>query len=259
MRKRLLYAMAWRDLRGSFVAVAIFVLVLALACAFAFKLGIDAAASAAAKNPSWAALAREPHAYERFVDAMWFRVPGPSFVIALAAILVATGIPLRARGRDTQFALLLPLKRREILSARIVVFAVLMFALSLTVSLIFLLTGRFALDRSYPIGKALGVAVLFTIASLAWGGLSAAIASFVHRAIAAAIVMVAIFFVPLNLFQFTIPPTLGPGAGQRWNMWAMTDPSLWFPGVPVTQVGVTLVVAIVGWFTAVKRLESIDI
>jgi hypothetical protein len=249
--------MAWRDLRGTFVGVGIFVIVFAASCALAFKLGIDAAASA--KNPSWAQLAREPHAYERFVDAMWFRVPGPSFLIALAAVLIATAIPFRARGRDTQFLLLLPLKRREILWSRVVVFTALMFGLSVTVSLIFVLTGLLALDRTYPIGKALGATVLFTIGSLGWGGISAAIASFVHRAIAAAIVLTMIFFVPLNLFQFTIPPTLGPGLGQKWNPWAMTDPSLWFPGVPWTQIALTLALALAGWFISVRRLESIDV
>jgi hypothetical protein len=254
----MLYAMAWRDLRGTFIAAAIFVTVIAASAAFAFKLAMVATVQGAT-NPSWAQLAREPHAYERFLDAMWFRVPGPSFVIAIAAVLVATAIPLRARGSDMSFLLLLPLRRRAVLGTRIVVFAALMFALSLAVSLVFVLLGWLALGQTYPVGKAIGVTILFTIGSLGWAGVSVAIASFVHRAIAAAIVLTIIYLVPLNLFQLTIPPTLGPGAGQKWNLWAMTDPSLWFPGIPWTQIAVTLVAAVAGWIIAVKRLEAIDV
>ena len=258
MPKRMLYAMAWRDLRGTFIGTAIFITVLATTIAFAFKLAM-AAAARGESNLTWAQIARAPHAYVQFLDAMWFRVPGPSFLIAIAAVLIATALPLRRSAPDTSFILLLPLKRSEILAARFIVFAGLMFALSFAVLFIFVLTGWVALGQSYPIGRALGVMLLFTIGSLAWGGVSAAIASFVHRAIAVAIVFTMIFLVPLNFFQLTIPPTLGPGVGQAWNMWAMTDPSLWFPGIPWAQLGLTLVVALAGWLIALKRFEAIDV
>jgi hypothetical protein len=68
-----------------------------------------------------------------------------------------------------------------------------------------------------------------------------------------------IYLVPINFFQLTIPPTLGPGAAKAWNMWAMTDPSLWLPGIPWTQLGLTLVLALSGWLVALKRFQAIDV
>jgi hypothetical protein len=256
-RSRLVYAMAWRDLRNSFVAAAIFVAVFAASLAGTFKLARSAAASGD-KNPIWAQLANAPNAYERYVDAIWFHVPGASFVIALAGALMATAIPLRGREANTAFVLLLPFTRWEILRKRLILFVTLLFALSVIVCATFAILGWILAARTYPLGKALAATVLFTIGALGWAGVGAAIASFVPPAIAAGIVITIVYLLPIDLFTLTLPPDPGAAGSGMLNMWAMTDSALWSSSIPWVQTGLTLVVALVGCLIASRRFQRID-
>jgi len=257
MQRRLLYATAWRELRATFAAALILVLTVAGSVAASFWLARKAL-SQGEVDVEWAALARVPNAYASFVDALWFRVPGASFVLALGAILIAARIPLRRRAPDTPFYLLLPLSRIELVWERVQILVVLVSALAFAASALFVIVGHSAFGETYPAGRAVIAAILATVGSLAWAGATVALASFIHRVIAGAAMLAVVYLVPFNLFQIQIPPRAKIEAPAVWNVWAVTDPAQWSASVPWVPLLLTLVLAIGGPLVAVWRLQRID-
>jgi hypothetical protein len=255
MAKRLLYATAWRDLRWPALATAIAVVAFAIGVASSF--GLATLALRQGDTGGWAQLARLPNPYRTYVDWVWFRVPGTSFVLAIAAAFMAARVPLRRRA-DTPFMLLLPVTRTEILVTRFVVLAGLLLALCLAVSAVMVIAGAVLFDRPYPLGRAILAAILAFTGALAWAGVTVALASFVNRAVAVGLVLAAMYFVPFNQFQMTLPPRANIDPAGAWNMWAVTDPSLWSATVPWLALLISVVLAVGGPLLAAHRLARVD-
>lgn len=255
MAKRLLYATAWRDLRWPALAAAIAVLSFATGVASSFQLALLAIRDG--DTGAWGQLAKLPSPYTTYVDWVWFRVPGTSFVLALAAIFMASRVPIRRRP-DTPFMLLLPMTRTEMLVGRFVVLAGIQLALCLAVSAVIVTVGAIFFDRSYPLGRAIVSAMLAFTGSLAWAGVTVALASFVNRAVAVGLVLAIMYIVPFNQFQLTLPPRANIDPAGALNFWAVTDPTLWSSTVPWLALLISLVLAVGGPLIAARRLASVD-
>ena len=238
----------WRDLRWRLLAALLLVAPLAALIAWSYAVNVRAGTD----------VMRGYASYLAYLDAAWFRLPGPSSAFLLVAVIAAAGSgPLRPRD-DLAFLLALPISRRRLLLAHLLASVAAVGAVVLAAHAI-LVIGGLSTGVRLPLLPLLGRSLAVTVAASAWVGVTAAAMMLLRYPVLAMIaVLGAVVILPSNRFRLEIPPRPSTEMLGAWDPWALADPRAWQGAVPVASLLTAAVLGVGGTLIALWSLRRLE-
>ena len=238
----------WRDLRWRLLAALLLVAPLAALIAWSYAVNVRADTG----------VMRGYATYLAYLDAGWFRLPGPSSAFLLVAVIAAAGRgPLRPRD-DFAYLLALPISRRRLLLTQVLTSVAAVAVVVLAAHLI-LAVGAWSTGAPLAIGPLLGRVLAVTAAASAWVGVTAAAVMLLrHPLLAAIAVLGAVIVLPGNRFRLEIPPSPSAVRLDAWDPWAFADPRAWHGAVPIASLLAAAALAVGGTLVALWTLERLE-
>ena len=243
----MLRATIWRDLRWR-----------ALAGLMLVALPTAMVAASYAMRASADGLVAES-SYLAYLDASWFRSPGPSAVFVIAAIIVSASRSLLGPRNDLAYILALPISRNRWLLSHMAA-SVAVLASLIVVAHCILVLGAVYGNIAVDIGSlALRMLAIF-VAALAWIGVTSGILSIVRTPVIAVLLTLTLSVaVPGRRFQFQLPAQMSPVDLPYWDPWVFVDPRMWIEGVPVASISMSAVLIAAGTMIALIRINRMDV
>ena len=244
----MLRATIWRDLRWRLLAALLLVAPLAALIAWSYAINVRSGTDVMRAYPMYLA----------YLDAAWFRLPGPSSAFLLVAVIVSAGSgPLRPRD-DLAYLLSLPISRRRLLLDHVLASVVAVTALVLVAHLI-LAVGAWSTGAPLALGALLGRSLAVTLAASAWVGVTVGVLMLVrYPVLAMTVVLGAVIILPGGRFRLEIPPRPTTEMLVAWDPWAFADPRAWQGAVPVASLLTAAVLGVGGTLLALWRLERLE-
>jgi hypothetical protein len=237
-------SIVWRDLRWRLLAALLLVAPLAWLVAW-----------------SYVALARSSPisgSYIEFLDAAWFRLPGPSAVFLLAAVVVSAGGALLRPRDDVAYLLALPISRRRLLLAHVGASLAALAALVLVVALV-LASAAWGARVPLEVGPLLARSLAVFLAASVWVGVMTAVVTLVrHPVLALTIVIGSLVILPSNRFRLEIPPIAPSSMLPSWDPWAFTDPRAWQGARPLLSLLTAFALGVAAMVLASYRMDRYE-
>jgi ABC-type multidrug transport system permease subunit len=241
----MLRATIWRDLRWRLLAAALLVVPLAALVAWSY----------AARAHAGQVVERD---YLAYLDHAWFRLPGPSAVFTLAAVVLTAGSGLLRPREDVRYLLALPVSRRRLLLTYV---ALALTALGALIALVDLVLAGGALGAGVPLPfvplilRSLGV---FAAAAV-WVCVTVGVLSVVRYPILSlALVLGAVALLPSDRFRLELPAVASAATLGRWDVWAFADPRSWQGSAPLASLAAAAAVGVAGLLLAWYQVQHFE-
>ena len=236
----MLHVAIWRDLRWRVIPAALLAVVPATLVAFSY--------------PQHGAGMR----YLEYIDAAWFRLPGPAAVFLLVAVLLAAGGSLLRPRRDVAFLLALPVSRRRWLLIHVGLPVAALAAVVLAVALI-LAGGAWHAGVPLDVAPLLARSLAVLGAASVWVCVTVTTLMFVrHPLLAATIVLGVVSTLPPTLFRLMIPPVESPDMLPSWDPWTLADPRSWAGAFPIASLLASVALSVASVMLALHLFERYE-
>jgi hypothetical protein len=241
----MLRAAIWRDLRWRVLAAALLVVPLAGLVAWSYG----------ARAHAGEVVGRD---YLAYLDQAWFRLPGPSAVFILVAVVLSAGSGLLRPREEVRYLLALPVSRRRLLLTYV---ALALTALGAVIALVDLVlaAGAWSTGVSLPLVPMIVRSLGVFAAAAVWVCVTVGVLSVVrHPILSLALVLGAVVLLPSDRFRLELPAVASAATLASWDVWAFADPRSWQGSIPFASLAAAIALGVAGLLLAWYRVQHFE-